>query len=1311
MEAASQERQIHSIGVLTRTILHSPVIHWILHAQLRHRLCNEVVFVGEDFVHIKEIIPDGPGRRLQHVASKIDFDSRIRAAAIFNNEEDPAQVDFLVKLERQRGELDDSGGPPQLLILTLESNDIVFLYLRKGADGTARFIQQTCPMPCFDRMLFQPGQFLAVDPLSRALAVAANEREVIIYSAKPRDQILREIREGSETWCPVSSQRPLQIEGVIQQMDFLIPPSDDKDHIVLLLIVTDQRYTKAIRIDWHYSSGPHNAQLHPGQPLARAKTTSSLLIPLRDASFLLVTGNEVVRWKDILSGSASGTTLRSPEQPAKFPGNSSHAPTWAGWAKPRRSQAATRGRDSLYLVREDGLVFFMAIDSRGNIQTSFAGDLQCHVGSAFASLGDEGDPDVLAVAGEMSTGRVVSIGAWPSTREMEVLSRDDTMSFDPVEMVPNWASVTDMIGTKLYSNRTRLSDTDNVLITSGRQPYGGVTELRRGVEARMSAFVEIPGLRAATDVWTLPDLALGSIIIVLSYPSATVLYTTSAEFDEDWNVFEDMTAFNTDCRTIAAGITINQRLVQVTDRSICASSSMHVNFEDTASRVFEDDTRILAAFIIAEASTLVTAERHDTGYAVVLYDLSLPDETSGIERRSAVEIEREPLCLSAAAVDDGAVVVAATDNGGVALMQFDHAGKAPSSRIINLSSFTQGHPVCDQLVILQGTKKAIGTPDLLVVCGLRDGKIITFTLSAGHAQPSGDARVIEFGSSTVKLTPLSNEPNCACAMSDNATCLLSWDGKSPQSLRIENIWLTDKDRPHLAQGAITAIAKLPSAAHLSFDTFAESLVLLSGEEFVIATLNQTATTVPRQIQVSGTPNRLVYAEALRHIVCASVRTEVQGSQETRRIWPVIDFVPSRTEGSLVSYHMQPGERVNAIIEWSYRNPTNPDKLYSFVIVGGSYVRHNGTRRGRITFLQPTFRKGSWEIAEMSETRKDPFDQDVYALALYDSITYVACAGESVHLHRLREGEDGRKWDQLCLPFKLASPGAHVTVETDHSGRRLISISTIRDSLVTLMLDEIQAANGAAAKHVLKPVMTGPRADDALRHYIFDTTSALYSRGDIDLFSLMSTKAGQLIGMTCRKHSLDGEPRHAVGDIVFDAKLPRSLTRLEQIPAPARRGKVPSGVLPERVVGAATDGSLVGIALLDGRLWRRLSWLQRLVEWSPDLSPHSYQSPNYNPAGIDRFGQKGRVLPIGFNGHDGDWIMLHTTNSKANDMHIDGDVLTRVLEKNGVEAVKRVMSKLVELDNATGAWMREHVDEELEALDELLGLVQHLDAWM
>ena len=561
------------VGVLTRGIIRSPVVHWIIHARIRQRDCNDVVFVGDDFIHVRQVKGQGPP---QHIATKDDFDARIRAAKAFYNVKDAPDEDLFVKVENGEPSSESPSLPPQCLVLTLDSNDLVFLYLVRDGPRGYRFVQQSCPLPTFDRILFQPGERLAVDPQSRALAVAANEREIVIYSAKPKERIQHELRSEHPDWCPVSAQRPLQVDGIIQQMDFLVPPandqgSSDEDHIILLLIVEDQQRTRAILIDWYYSSDLHHAHIHAGQPLDASSSLPSLLIPLKNAAFLLVHGTEIKRWKDILSGSATSSTLYPlPIEPI-YPGASSRRPIWANWCRPRRGQAVKTNTDHLYLIREDGQVYLIQIDG-DKVQTSHAGDFECHVGTACASLGDSRDPDILAIAGDMSSGRIQSIGSWFTPVEIRELSSRDAMQMELIETLPNWASATDMVTSTLpgKSQRSR----DGVFITSCRQPFGAITELRRGLEARLSVYFELDNLKSVTDIWALPLMPTGYALVVLSSPAGSRFLEISPdpEMENTGELEGHGLGLDSDRRTLAASVTRDGKIVQITERKICITT-------------------------------------------------------------------------------------------------------------------------------------------------------------------------------------------------------------------------------------------------------------------------------------------------------------------------------------------------------------------------------------------------------------------------------------------------------------------------------------------------------------------------------------------------------------------------------------------------------------------------------------------------------------------------------------------------------------------------------------------------------------------
>ena len=207
---------------------------------------------------------------------------------------------------------------------------------------------------------------------------------------------------------------------------------------------------------------------------------------------------------------------------------------------------------------------------------------------------------------------------------------------------------------------------------------------------------------------------------------------------------------------------------------------------------------------------------------------------------------------------------------------------------------------------------------------------------------------------------------------------------------------------------------------------------------------------------------------------------------------------------------------------------------------------------------------------------------------------------------------------------------------------------------------------------------------------------------------MSTKYGQLIGL--RAHHQQRFHTNA-SELLFQAQLPYSLTRLRQCDVrPRWKAAPPSGVLVDNIIGCASDGTLIGVAILDKQLWRRLSWLQRLCDWSEELSPHSYQDPVYT-VGEGTHARDERALPIGLSEASTSDIMMGTSKPKLGDRHIDGDVLGRVLQKGGSETLKRLVREVAEKNDRVAEWMNEHLDEELEAVDQIIEMLRRvLDCW-
>lgn len=812
--------------------------------------------------------------------------------------------------------------------------------------------------------------------------------------------------------------------------------------------------------------------------------------------------------------------------------------------------------------------------------------------------------------------------------------------------------------------------------------------------------VPFEALRSVTNIWAVPDLSVGSAIVVLSSPMGTRLLRIVGDCD-DVEAIHELTAFDLAQSTIMAGSTASGQLVQVTRHGFCVTGDIQGNFEDTKRMACEDDSLVSAAAMIYEANILVTAEEKGDEYQIRCYSVS-SDSEPDIQLRAFASVESKILSIAALRSGEHLLVAASTADGTVLAITFNESSppRIYTSSLPRAAETTDIPSICDYIALLKASHGE-QLQDFLMACGLRDGRIVTFGVDFQAAEALIPKDVITFRDSTVKLVPL-NTTNAAYAFSGTSICLLSWDGTSTS---LENIWLADKAEPEMAQPTIVACAQTPMAMWLSSSMLADSLALASEDELYFAAVQPQTTTVPRQIPVEGTPNRVIHAQSLRNIVCSALYADVRTfpssrphnpPEERRQIWPIIHFIPSgRGDEASYQHHMQPGDRVNALLEWSYKASSN--KTYSFILVGGKHQRRSGQSQGRVTFLQLSLR--NWRVEAASKRYTLEFADEVYALAQLHDRTIVVSAGALVYYYAYRE--EHNDWQRVnnsgsLEGLRLASPGAFITAtgKPEHSS---VTISTSSDSLVVL-----DGSGGIVAM--------GPHAQNLFCHHIItdDPTKPLVLARTL---ALVSTKQAEISGLSW---SNSGR-RSQSARLEFTAKLRRSLTRLVPSTPSARKGCPPDGILHDRIIGCATDGALVGMVLIDRDLWRRLSWLQRLIEWSLVLSPHAQQTSTY-----DRMGNESgitdpeRGMPIGLTASNSpELVLLQARNRKENDMHIDGDVLARVLESPGaVKEVRNVMTMLAsETERPVGRWMMEHLDEEMEALEEVVGLVRRLEGWM
>lgn len=1303
MAAESQDNDLPTprVGLLTRTIVQSPVIRWIIPARIRHRKLDDVVFVGDDFVQIKQVKRGG---HLLDVHTHNTFGSRICAASALDIDGDLPKEDTFLQQELTDSESWSATAPAQLLVLTLESQTLLFAYLQRQADGHLLLKTQPIPLPRWPAARLQVSHHLNVDPSSRALAVAAMEEHIIVWSTKTPAQIRVEIEQGSENWCPLTIQQPVRLGGIISHITFLRPAQTDSGHIILLAIVVDKRRTRLVWYDWWHTSELSQMQSHDILVVESPRCAPSMVIPLSRANFALVHGNTISICKDILSGFVEQIVTEpiDLDHPADHPAVSSRRPEWSGWCRPMRNLPSNDNRDFLYLSREDGKVFLLEV-ADADVTSSFAGDLHCYVGQAFASLGNDLEPDLLAIAGECSIGQIACIGDW-SQRHHRLSSRETALQMDVVELLPNWAPLTDAIVTSSTSEKHAKRSQESLVVSGGRQPYASITEIRTGLEAQIMTYASLENARGVNAIWALTNAADNDVILLLSTFESTIILRFSSETDAIEPV--DDSALQTAHSTLAADVISPGYIVQVTPAAITVTTSLHARFDDHNTQHADEHSSYLFAAIEPEAGIVLCAQRSGDGFVLITYFLHQEAEladflasTRSLPEGVACACVGQPLAMATASAYGSTYAALATSDGSLRLYSCQDTSLEELTSIIIPS---HNENCCESLGIMT-FKHEHRQPNngvhheywLKIVCGLRNGSIFSCTVLLEQPCVVINQHICTFGQEPVTIVRHSSRKNEIMAFSGSDTCLISLHPDEHKDLDISQVWLTDKIRPDLVQGRLSAYTRMPPPDRLPrssiLGTLGAHAVFLSGSDLNFVHLAEQISTVPMQIAAGGSPTRLLYAQWHKCWVSAAMYCELNtsNSHTSRKVYPVIDFISARNTSKRKSFALDPGDEVYALLEWTHR--AIEDKLHSIILVGGLCDAPRNPR-GRISFLRPDMHKTDTGV---HASRPLMFDAPVYALALYDTLTFIACHGTDVSAFQF--DAKNRKWRKLCESFRLSSRGSVVSCNAPW-----IYITTSSDGIVCLALKERSNAQ-ASFQCDLVPLSASPCAALGVSHLAVDGTD------DAGLI-MMSTKDRRLLGMSLVKPDLLAPGHPASLEIAFEVNLKQSIIRLRRGDfRPRWKQKLPQGVLTDNVVGACTDGSVIGLFAIDEMLWRRLFWLQRLIEWSSNSigAGSMYETVDDNVLG------EARDLPIGLgSGHS--TILLYSPyghRNKGGDMHIDGDLLAAFLRHGGSAAVHALVMKAAQRQDDVGSWMREHLEAETAAIAEcVLTANSVLDAW-
>ena len=429
-------------GILSRQALESPEIHYILPIQIRSAQLSDVALVGERFVHIKHV--DYATGKLYNVTTKADFTGKIRNARVLGDPLPASHTATTPALGIQRTESSPasaesiSSWPPQALILTLDSGDLVFLTMHSQDESrTFKLMTNTVSLGALhtasndtDHLLTNPAAFLAVDPTNSIIAAASLNGNISFWLVSPRNQ------GQSQSVAEATSQlQHIETNVMILKMEFLYFPQDGVASQCLLVIGTDCQSRKpTVKLYHRVSSGRSRFEpmvvalprhLVSGKSFSRnielievtertGKGFPRLLIPLRKVlgAFLLISDQSATIYEDIHVANCKVATSISLDQLGNIPKNPTA--TWKGWCRPYRNQIRERYEDTFYLIRDDGVLAYFTVQvDEGKYNSCECIYVNTIYGNASQAFNHDGRaltrPDGVILAGLHSDGGVFEV--------------------------------------------------------------------------------------------------------------------------------------------------------------------------------------------------------------------------------------------------------------------------------------------------------------------------------------------------------------------------------------------------------------------------------------------------------------------------------------------------------------------------------------------------------------------------------------------------------------------------------------------------------------------------------------------------------------------------------------------------------------------------------------------------------------------------------------------------------------------------------------------------------------------------------------
>ncbi|OAA39866.1 thermotolerance protein [Beauveria brongniartii RCEF 3172] len=1228
-----------ALGVLTKTVVESPVTKWILPLSIRSTKQQDLAFIGEHFVQISELGKDG---QIHEVIRKNGFGPRIRNAVVLGVGSDSGIINgsLAVRVKSEDGSpqphqpiaepLDSPTPhhaiPPQALVLILENGDAVFLFLRKRPDSTIEFVLSNYKLP---RSVPYIGYHLAVDPSSRYMAASSPEGVLVVYELHDWTYLnSRYVKDG--TFSPIRRIHFRTVQGLIHNMNFLFPRPEDDYHIILFLVVirkerhNTEPVSRMVTYDWELGDNLktvfHEEKI--GNRLPAEHKMPILLIPLKfKTAFFAVSKNSIGVVKHALSGSPEYERLRTdmPKRTKFY--NGKGEPLWTAWTRPARLRTWFQRTDIIFLAREDGAFIFVDIDQKEMVPSVInVGCLETNISTAFATSYDLFS-DVLIVGGDSGPG-----GVW------KLAPRTD---LDQVNTTPNWSPVVDVATTyepvtaKDAGARQRTATLmtsrkpDSIFTASGRGCKGSITQWRSGIQAKIG--LDIESGEPNKQAWVFPVIEQGttSLFGILTLPHSTRVLQFAKDFGQVQEIEAEDTWLDLSSRTLFATQQPDNSILQITEAFICISGSVEksrTSFEELLGtpNIRIDKSHGMENTFLLSAQERDGAEISVVGQQAASFNLIKTWKVAGeITAVSLFRVLGEKLA-GIASISEGQPSFSVYTLDGQLFIGKPLSMDRDGADTIGLEAVTSICAVDDE------------SNTSVLILGTRCGHMITMSVS------KEEPRQLTWMTETLGISPVDIFP-APRSLRSRQTAFASCDGSlvmlSDYSARKgcfgtkSAVIATDSNDMAMPSPPIHSICSLDE--NLSEHDGHMSLLMLAGSRILMTDIWPQAGLVPRSMTLNGSPLRVIYSKTWKCLIVALIRNDR----------PTLEFLdpengaiisdPSDKEmnsSNFISGLGHEGDRVYGLHEWLY---VKDGRTFSFILVT--------TKDGRLLIVSlketevmtedgPVRRLKYW-------TRYKKWLSGPVSSITGDADGLIFCVDRTLH------------WEVLDLVDKKLKPMKEYLLDSPAVQLKIVD-GKIHALTFTNSLEVIDHRTGSGS------AMSLLHTDQVARRtvHMLDIGSSV-DGSEAGPVTLLADYKNGFAGVWVPKSENNLELR-----VVFEGLLPSSVRRFVKCWSRplwvaanrgVRYGAVRSSDDGAEMLGVGLDGALYQFTLIEVELWRLLCLIQTLAHRSPLLYPL------YNPA---------------ISGDPGDDEAELEPQLHPRLMHIDGDILEKCTEGRILEKI-------------------------------------------